>query len=147
MLNTRLPIHLLSLLCLVSTAAGCGETGLVEAGGKVKVAGEPATSGRIMLAPVSAGERPQSLIAEDGSFLLRTKGVVGAKPGAYQVIYTRLASDEKGSQERIGDMAPQEITVMYRSPAAQTLEIPENDVSDLEIDINVNGGWTRTVSD
>jgi hypothetical protein len=147
LLTSRMPIHWLTLLCLASMATGCGESGMVEAAGKIKVAGQPATGGRITLTPVSAGERSQSLIAEDGAFLLRTKGVVGAKPGAYQVIYTRLASEEKGAKDRIGDMAAQEITVMYRSPAAQPLAIPENDVSDLEIDVNIHSGWTRTVSD
>jgi hypothetical protein len=105
------------------------------------------TSGRLILIPQGSGERAESLIDEDGAVRPRTKGIVGVKPGTYRMTLMRPLSDEENSRDRIGDLPPDEIVVMYQSPADASLAIPESGTTDLEINVEKTSGWTRRVTD
>lgn len=138
----------LAMLVVASIAAiGCGDKDLVRAAGKINIDGQNARSGRLLLTPVSAGERSQSRVAEDGAFLLRTEGIVGAKPGSYKVVFSRSLADEKNINVKIGDLPPEEITVSYHSPPDQPITILDIDETDLQINIESQNGWRRTISD
>jgi hypothetical protein len=120
---------------------------LVPVSGTIKLEAHPVTSGRLILIPQGAGERAESLIDEHGAIRPRTKGIVGVKPGTYRITLMRPLSAEKNSPDRIGDLPPEEITVLYQSPADAPLAIAESSTTDLDINVEKKSGWTRRVTD
>ena len=127
--------------------SGCGDGALVPASGKLTVEGEPVGYGRLSVRPVGPGIQSASLVAEDGGFVLRTEGKAGVPPGSYHVLYkTDLALNEAAGQ---GALAPPagEVSVLYKSPRSNPLEISPEGSDALVINISKDEGWVRSLSE
>jgi hypothetical protein len=119
------------------------------ANGHVQIDGKPAAHGRLSLMPIGGGPRAFSNVDETGAFELRSStGDSGAFPGSYRVVY-QMPVDEPTrrslQRELAGELAADELSVIYRGPRENPLVIPESGDEDLAVDIRLNQGWTRNV--
>ena len=137
-------------LAVLVAAAGCDQ-GTVVANGHVMVEGQPVSSGRLSLTPLGGGPRAFSAVAEDGAFSLRATGEArGAVPGSYRVFFQQPLDAQtrtRIARKVAGQLAPDELTVSYRSPRDKSLVIPESGDESLVIDIRQDEGWTRSLNE
>lgn len=87
-------------IALAFVSTGCNNKGLYLVEGKVTVAGEPLTQGRIQFLPES-GRRASGRIQGDGSYQLTTFDPGdGAKLGEYTVIVEAVQTETQGERPK-----------------------------------------------